>query len=78
MHFSGCIRDDRAPDSTGREGLADVRIIQALYKSAKSGKPVRIDALPPERRPSLSKEIHRPAVQKPELVHATGPGADEE
>jgi glucose-fructose oxidoreductase len=78
VHFSECIRDDREPDPSGREGLADVRIIEALYKSAKNGKPVRIDALPPVRRPSLSTEIHRPAVKKPELVHATGPGANEE
>jgi glucose-fructose oxidoreductase len=75
VHFSECIRDDRDPDPSGREGMADVRIIEALYKSAKNGKPVKVDTLPPMQRPSLSTEIHRPAVKKPELVQATGPGA---
>jgi glucose-fructose oxidoreductase len=77
-HFSECIRDGSEPDPGGREGMADVRIIQALYKSAKSGKPVKVDPLPPAKRPSLATEIHKPAVREPDLVHATSPSGDEE
>lgn len=36
-HFSRCIREDRAPEPGGREGLADVRIIRALERSMRSG-----------------------------------------
>lgn len=39
-HFSECIRTGRDPRPDGREGLADVRIIRALYRSAKTGRPV--------------------------------------
>jgi glucose-fructose oxidoreductase len=40
VHFSECIRTGRDPRPDGREGLADVRIIRALYRSAKTGRPV--------------------------------------
>ena len=45
LHFSDCIRHDRTPEPSGEEGLADVRIVQALYRSAKSGQwePVELD-----------------------------------
>jgi hypothetical protein len=77
IHFSECILENREPQPSGREGLADVRVIEALYKSSRSGKPVRVDVLPPARRPSLAKEIHRPAVAEPALVNATSPGGEE-
>ncbi len=79
VHFSQCVIEDRKPEPSGVEGLADVRIIEALYKSAaKDGKAVRVDAEAPGRRPSLATEIRRPAVKRPALVHATSPGGDEE
>jgi glucose-fructose oxidoreductase len=79
VHFSECVLEDRQPEPSGREGLADVRIIEALYRSAsKDGKAIRVDAAAPARRPSLATEIRRPAVQRPTLVHATSPGGEEE
>ena len=45
-HFSECIRTGRDPRPDGREGLADVRIIRALYRSAKTGRPVTVHARP--------------------------------
>src|SRR6185503_2500437 len=44
LYFSDCILENREPEPSGEEGLQDVRIVEALYKSAKSGRPV---ALPP-------------------------------
>ena len=40
--FSQCIRDGGKVKAPGEEGRQDIRIIQALYASAASGKPVRL------------------------------------
>ena len=73
LHFSDCILGDREPEPTGEEGLADVRVIRALYKSAASGRPVRLAPAKLATRPTLRNEITRPAVRMPRLVHATPP-----
>lgn len=41
-HFSECIRTGAKVKTPGEEGLRDIRIIQAIYASAASGKPVRL------------------------------------
>jgi predicted dehydrogenase len=41
-HFSECVQTGRQVRTPGEEGLRDIRIIQAIYDSAKTGKPVRI------------------------------------
>jgi predicted dehydrogenase len=33
-HFSGCILQDRTPNTPGEDGLADQLAIEAVYKSA--------------------------------------------
>jgi predicted dehydrogenase len=42
LYFSDCIRRNRQPEPSGEEGLQDVRIVQALYESAETGKAVQI------------------------------------
>ena len=54
-HFALCIRNDVKPRTPGEEGLADMRIVEAVYQSAASGQPVklpRIDGLDTTRGPS--------------------------
>src|SRR5206468_2506387 len=46
VYFSRCILDDEEPEPSGEEGLADVRVLQAVIESASSGVPVN---LPPMR-----------------------------
>jgi glucose-fructose oxidoreductase len=70
IYFSECILKDREPEPSGQEGLADVRVIEALYKSANMGKAVRLKPLAKSARPSMKQEIKRPPVRKPELVKA--------
>jgi len=43
-YFSRCIQRGVDPEPSGREGLADVRVIEALYRSVATSRPV---ALPP-------------------------------
>ena len=69
-YFSSCILNNRTPEPSGREGIADVRIIEALYRSAKRGRPVKIESVRLTQRPSIKQTKRRPAVDKPTLVHA--------
>jgi predicted dehydrogenase len=71
--FSECILTGAAPEPSGWEGLADVRVIRALYRSADTGQPVTLEPFSKEDRPSLDQEIRRPAVAKPELVNTEAP-----
>jgi predicted dehydrogenase len=71
LYFSDCILKNRQPEPSGKEGLADVRIIRSLYRSIETGKPIKIEPVQPQKRPSAKQEIRRPPVKKPELVRAT-------
>jgi glucose-fructose oxidoreductase len=61
------------PEPGGDEGLADVRVIRALYRSAQSGQPVALEPFAKRARPSLEQEIRRPPIDKPEVIHAAAP-----
>ena len=73
IHFSDCVRSGHEPAPSGQEGLADVRVIEALYESARSGERVRLSDFDPGRRPEPEQEIQRPAVREPALVKAGSP-----
>ena len=73
LYFSECILKNRQPEPSGWEGLADIRIVNALYRSAKSGKAMSIDPVSKSTRPTMKQEIHRPAVRKPKLVKTKSP-----
>jgi predicted dehydrogenase len=76
-YFSDCILNDKQPEPSGRDGLADVRIIQALLKSADTNRPLSLHAPVIIRRPNMRQEITLPAVKKPpRLVSAQAPGQD--
>lgn len=74
IYFSRCILENQEPEPSGTEGLADVRVIRALLRSAElGGRPVQLGGFEKRRRPDLSQEIKRPPIKKPELVHAAPP-----
>ncbi|HYD47704.1 MAG TPA: Gfo/Idh/MocA family oxidoreductase [Terriglobales bacterium] len=68
VYFSNCVLENRNPEPSGIEGLADVRVIEALYRSAETGKPVRLRPVVKRQRPTRKQEIRRPAVRKPKLI----------
>ena len=43
-HFSDCIINNKKPFSTGEDGLQDHIIMEAIYESAKTGRPVKINS----------------------------------
>ena len=73
LYFSDCILKNKQPEPSGQEGLIDVRIIEALYKSAKARKPIRLTPLTKGQRPSPRQEIKRPPIREPEVVEAEEP-----
>lgn len=73
ISFSECILTGGAPAPSGWEGLADVRVIRALYRSADTGQPVTLEPFSKEERPSLEQELRRPPIKKPELVNTESP-----
>jgi len=71
LYFSDCVLNDREPEPSGEEGLADVQIIEGMLQSISSGRPVRLEMRQRKDRPSLRQEIRSPAVpQEPKLVDA--------
>jgi glucose-fructose oxidoreductase len=72
-YFSDCILNNRQAEPSGMEGMIDVRIVEAIYRSAKSGKVVKLGAFAKKRRPDARQQIHRPAHGKPKVVHAQAP-----
>jgi predicted dehydrogenase len=73
VYFSDCIIHDRAPEPSGKEGLADVRVINAIYESAEIRRAVPIEPVPKKRRPDETMQIKRPPVRKAELIGAAAP-----
>jgi predicted dehydrogenase len=72
-YFSRCILEDREPEPNGEEAVDDLRVIEAVLQSADSGMPVALEPRQRSRRPTLAQESKKPAVRKPETVHAPSP-----
>jgi glucose-fructose oxidoreductase len=79
-YFSDCILRNKEPEPSGLEGLADVRIVRAIYESVGAKKKVSLPALPNElgrkKRPDIAQEIHLPAHGKPSTVKAKSPSGE--
>lgn len=74
LYFSDCVLNGKYPEPSGTEGLADVRIIRALYQSSETGQWIRLGDFTRMKRPNLSQEIKRPPVDHPPAtVHAESP-----
>jgi predicted dehydrogenase len=76
LYFSDCILKNRDPEPSGEEGMQDVRIVQALYESADTGKVVQIPPFTPRQRPTGRQRITRPGIRKPDLVKVQSASED--
>jgi glucose-fructose oxidoreductase len=74
--LADCIREDREPEPNGMEGLADVRIIEAVYRSAIERRPIKLEPISKSTRPDMRQEKHFPAVKKPKLVDVQSASGD--
>lgn len=73
VYFSRCILEDLEPEPSGEEGLADVRIMDAVIQSAKLGRRVPLEPFERSQRPTPNLEMHFRAVGKVEPIKAPAP-----
>lgn len=77
-YFSNCIINNIQPEPSGLEGLADVRVIEAIYRSAASEAPVYLDYFEKNSHPHSSQKQRKPASRETRLIKAEKPFEDEE
>jgi glucose-fructose oxidoreductase len=73
VYFADCVLGGKEPEPSGREGLLDVRIIEALRQSYAKNRPIKLKPLPKASRPNASQGIHRRPSKKPKAVKAPPP-----
>lgn len=76
LYFSECIQRDREPEPGAIEGLIDVRIIEAIYRSIRAGQSIEQPRLPHDDPPTPDQYIRRPPAREPRMVEARSPRAD--
>lgn len=65
--------DDKHPEPDGEEGLADVRVIEAIEKSLETGQPQTLGPFTRKQRPTREQIVKLGAVRPGEMVHAAPP-----
>jgi predicted dehydrogenase len=55
-HFAECIQQDKDVHTPGEEGLQDQRIMEAIYESARTHRPVKLGAPGKTRGPEPQQE----------------------
>ena len=74
-YFSRCVIENREPEPSGAEGLADIRIIHAIDEAVRRRRTVKLNPFRKRKRPGPHQEIKRPPVKsRPQLVQAAAPG----
>lgn len=73
VYFSDCVINDRAVEPSGVEGLADIRIIEKIQQSARTGRRVNLHSLSRSLRPNQLQNIRRPPIRPPRLIHVDAP-----
>lgn len=73
LYFSSCMQNEEDPEPSGREGLIDVRIFEAMRISCRSRRAVLIEPSPTNSQPVLSQSIERRPPVQPRPVNAEAP-----
>jgi predicted dehydrogenase len=76
-YFSECILNRVDPEPSGREGLADIRVVEALLQSMRSGHPVKLASFEKGRRPGEQQKIEKSPIKPQKLVHAESAGGSQ-
>jgi predicted dehydrogenase len=75
IYFSDCILKNKDPEPSGLEGANDVRIIEAIFESAKKGRSIKLKGLEQKAHPSMKQEKRVRFVKETEMIHARDPEA---
>ncbi len=77
-YFSDCILEGREPEPGGLEGLADLRVIEAIHRSLESGSWEKVDRVEGLARIQADQVQELRAQSTPEMVHTTSPARGQE
>lgn len=69
-YFSECIVNNTDPEPSGYEGLADIRIVEALIESMRSGSPVKLAPFEKRSRPGEQQKKEKSPIQPQPLIDA--------
>jgi glucose-fructose oxidoreductase len=72
-YFSDCVLSGKDPEPSAEEGCWDVGVVSALYQSAETGQPVKMEQFGPEEAPSRDQGQDLPPVNQPQLVAVEKP-----
>jgi len=72
QYFSQCVIDGRAPEPSGEEGLADVRVLAAIER-ALGGGPQTLEPFERSGKPDASQVRSLPPAEEPPLIAAYDP-----
>jgi predicted dehydrogenase len=72
-YFSDCILHDIDPEPDAEEGLADVRVLEAIQRSAHSGEVVKLGPFARSRRIDPDQVVKLGPVKPPGPVNAASP-----
>lgn len=73
IYFSDCILNNKKPEPSGLEGLADVKVIEAINKSLETGRAISLEPVHKTVRPSKRQEITKHGIKKGKTIHVTSP-----
>jgi predicted dehydrogenase len=76
IYFSDCIIKKKRPEPSGEEGLADIKIIEAILLSIDLGTPITLDEINKRTRPSEQQKITKHSFFRPKLFHVISPGGE--
>lgn len=74
-YFSACVLNNKEPEPSGYEGLADIRVVEALLQSIRTGMPVKLEPFHKSVRPGEYQKIEKSAIKPRKLVHAQSASA---
>jgi predicted dehydrogenase len=63
-HFSNSVLRDVVPEPSGIEGLTDVRIVEAIYRSARDGRPVTLPRVARVEAPPVAHDLRSPVADR--------------
>ena len=72
-YFSVCILDNKTVEPSGWEGYADIRIVEAILESARTGELVGLPEFTRKDRPVPRLEKTRPPVEVERVYHSKAP-----
>jgi predicted dehydrogenase len=72
-YFSDCILNDIDPEPDAEEGLADVRVLEAIQRSMQTGEVQKLPPFTRTKRIDPDQVVRLSPVKPPEPVHASSP-----